>query len=389
MFTTSRRTKSLVIVLLLALMILIPTTSYAQGGGNGDKVVFGNNYTLAAGEILQGDLAVFGGTVDIQTGATVQGDVSVIGGTANIDGHIRGDVVAVGGVVHLNAHAVVDGDATAVGGVINRSPGAQVSGNIIGTEGRSEDTEIDGTPAVPPIIDQIPGPIRPHRPSPKSTSWFVTSLLNGLSAITWTAILVALGVLLILMAPAATERVANAMHHSLLLSFGVGIAAVILTIPLIILLSITICLIPVALIIPFILLGTLLLGWLALGWLLGKAMLKAANTQSSTPIWEMIVGVAILTMLWKLPTILPFVGGFASWLVMFIAGNIALGGALLTRFGTRAYPAEPTQAPAPVPEAALAATSTVPTAAQDEAQKEPQQPIIPPPPPAPETPEED
>ena len=377
MFTRTRRTKTLAIVLFLALMLLIPTASYAQDGPHNDKVIFGGNYILAAGQTLDSGLAVLGGTVEIQTGSTVRGDIAIIGGTANIDGHVLGDVAAVGGIVNLNSHAVVDGSATAMGGVINRSPGSQVGGNVVGAEGRPDGIDIDITADEPFSVDSIPTPIQANS-GQDGSNWFVTALLHGLSAIAWTAILVALGVLLILLAPKATERVAYAIKENMLLSFAVGIAAVILTIPFILLLTITICLIPVAILIPFILAATLFLGWLALGWLLGKALLQAANTHNSTPIWEMIVGVAILTLLWKLPTVLPFVGGFISWLVMFVAGNIALGGALLTRFGTRSYPHDDT--PDPAPEAALPATSTL----RAEPEAEPEHPIIPPPPSLPE-----
>ncbi len=371
MFAHSRLNKTLVIVLLLALIMLLPTTTYAQGGKDGDKVVFGGNYTLATGKTLDGDLTVLGGTVDIQTNAVVMGDVAIIGGTANIDGHIRGDVAAIGGFVNLNAHAVVDGDATAIGGRINRDANARIHGDIIGTDGNSDGPVLDGTPVAPPLVEQIPIPRHPRQ---ESSNWFMRTLFRALSAIAWTAVLAALGMILVLIAPAATERMADTMQNNLLLAFGVGLATVILSVPVIALLSITICLIPVALLIPLILLGTFLLGWLALGWLLGRELLKAANIKESTPIWEALVGVAILTMLWQMPHILPFVGGVISGLVVFVAGNIAIGGALLTRFGTRKYPTEPTVVAAP--ESVLPATSTLPP--------EPQQPIIPPPPPAPE-----
>ena len=137
-----------------------------------------------------------------------------------------------------------------------------------------------------------------------------------------------------------------------------------------------------AIAIPFLLLLILLFGWLALGWLIGKELLRKANTSNATPIWEALVGVAILTLLWRLPGVVPFIGWFFSLMVLFVAGSIAIGGVLLTRFGFRDYPAAPQPAaPPPPPESALPPESTVP--AEPEEAEDPQHPIVPPPPPPP------
>ena len=388
MFAISRRTYNFVALalLLIAILFLFPAISHAQGPEPGDKVIFGGNFTLARGHSLDGDLVVFGGTAVVEQGATVSGDVAVIGGATTIDGVVDGDIVALGGVIHLGPDAVVGGDATAIGGVIQRDPGAQVRGNIVETNSQEKEGAIGGigpgviqvTPPAPGEwegqLNDLPFSAGHHGPF----SWLFRMFLGGLSAIAWTAILAALGVFLILLAPRSTERVAVAMRSNLILSFAVGLGVTLLMVPIILLLAITICLIPVAIAIPFIWLASLLFGWLALGWLLGKELLK--NTQNATPIWEVVVGVAILTLLWRLPFILPFVGGAASFLVLFVAGNIAIGGVLLTRFGFRDYPAGPAQpaTPPPPPESALPAESTVP--AEPKTPAEPEQPIIPPPP---------
>jgi len=389
MRTRFHRSFIIVMALLLTTAILLtPAISHAQGPKPGDKVVFGGAFSLTSGKTLAGDLAVLGGTVTIEQNATVNGDVAIIGGAASIDGVINGDIVALGGVITLGPHAVVTGDATAIGGVINRDPAAQVQGNIVGTNGAQDGFigkiapgGVQATPIAPnDFIDGFPGfPGQTHQSQP--LSWLVRMMLAAFSAIAWTAILAGLGVLLVLLAPRPTERVATAISGNALLAFGVGFAAVLTSVPLIILLAITICLIPIAIIAPFILMGAWLLGWLSLGWLLGKELLKSANANAATPIWEAIVGIALLTLLWRIPTILPIVGKLAAFLVLFVAGNIAIGGALLTRFGLRSYPAETTTAstpPAPPADAQLSATSSLPP----EAPAEPEHPPIIPPPPA-------
>ena len=379
-------------LLVITVVLLTPAISYAQGPGPGDKVIFGSTFTLASGESLQGDLVVFGGTVDVQQDATVNGDVAIIGGAATIDGLINGDLVALGGVISLGPNAEVNGDATAIGGVINRDPEAQVHGNIVETDGEREGAFIGkiapgGIQVTPTAPGQWEGkfgnfPFLPLHRGP--FSWLFSIFLGGMSAIAWTAILVALGILLILLAPNPTERVARAMRHNLLLAFGVGFGVTLISIPIIILLGITICLLPIAIAIPFILLAALLFGWLSLGWLLGQEILRAANTRNATPIWEALVGVALLTLLWRLPHAFPFIGWLASFLVMFVAGNIALGGVILTRFGFRDYPARAaapsSPTPPPPPESSLPPNSTVPPEPEPETPQESHPPIIPPPP---------
>lgn len=335
----------LILILLLAVfLVVIPANTYAQGPNPGDKVVFGGSFVLQSNQSFDGNLVVLGGTAKIENNATINGDIAVIGGTATIDGQVTGDVVALGGVITLGETSIVNGDATAIGGVINREPGAQVKGNIVETNDREKGIKVGPggitlTPMPPGEFQNLP--FQAVRPEREPTSRLLKMLLAGFSAIAWTAILAALGVFLILLAPKHTERVAVTIRKNLILAFAVGLAAVVLSVPVIILLGITICLLPLAVAIPFILLAAWLLGWLALGWLLGKELLNASNAQNATPIWEVIVGVAILTLLWKLPHVMPFVGGLASFLVLFIAGNIAIGGALLTRFGTHSYPETP------------------------------------------------
>ena len=384
--------KAILLAFLTFLLILValfsPATANAQDTIPGDKLIFGGSFILQRGQELEGDLVVFGGTVEVSKNATVQGDVAVIGGTASIDGTVLGDVVTLGGVISLHANAVVYGDATAVGGVIERDPGAQVYGNIVETQepqrgfGRIGPGGIEITPSPGQRFWNFPFQNAATPPGP--ISWIGEAILRGMGAIAWTAILAALGVFLILLAPKPTERIALGIKHNPLLAFAVGFGASLIAGIVAVVLGITICLLPLSLAIGLGWLATLLFGWLALGWLLGRELMRALNSAQATPIWEMIVGVALLTLLWKLPTVFPFVGGLASFLVMFVAGNIAIGGVVLTRFGTQAYPfpTKPSnRPPTPPTESALPEHSQIPP---DASTTSPPEPLIPPPPPSPD-----
>jgi hypothetical protein len=112
----------------------------------------------------------------------------------------------------------------------------------------------------------------------------------------------------------------------------------------------------------------LLFGWLVVGWRLGKWVLQLLKAKQSTPILEMVVGVAALTFLWRLPGVIPCIGWFFSLLVLIMAGSIGLGAVGLTRFGTRSYPQN--GHPLVTDYDAIAAESTIPPAP-------PEPPIIP------------
>jgi cytoskeletal protein CcmA (bactofilin family) len=382
MMTSTR--KILLVLLLIAAtlgLMLAPAAVQAQGPGPGDKIIFGSSFTLASGETLDGNLVVFGGSVRIQQNARVRGNVSVIGGAVTIHGVVEGDVVSVGGAIRLGPTARVFGDATAIGGVIDRDPGAEVRGNIVETQEKEEGMGFIGpggvmiTP-VPdsgyhwnfPIQNQLSGPL----------SWVGFFFTRGMAAIAWTAILAALGVVLLLLAPRPTERVATSIKANPLLAFAVGFGVSLLVTIIAIPIAFTICLIPVSIALLLGLTITMIFGWLAFGWMLGRELLKAFSNQNATPIWEMIVGVAVLTLLWRLPTLIPWIGGFASFLVLFVGGNIALGAVVLTRFGSRDYPATPAPtAPPPPPETSLPEHSQVPPAPPET----PDEPKLPPPPP--------
>lgn len=364
----------LLLALILALALSLgPATVHAQGPGPGDKIIFGGSFILQNGHSLDGDLVVLGGTAHIEENASVNGDVAVIGGTATIDGFVAGDAVALGGVLHLGPHAIIEGDASAIGGIIEREPGAEVQGNIVETQER-ERGRIQITPE--PGFQFWNQSFQWETPAPRPISWLKRAFLQGMAAIAWTAILAGLGIFLILLAPKPTERVAQTIKANPLLAFAVGFGASLLAGIVALLLGLTICLLPLSLAIGLAMLTALLFGWLALGWLLGRELMKGLNTENDSPIWEVVVGVAILTLMWKLPTIFPCVGGIASFLVMFVAGNIAIGSVMLTRFGTRSYPPTANKRPSipPAPESILPERSEIP----QEPPETPSEPHIPP-----------
>ena len=87
----------------LALTFLLTGTVFASDIYE-DKIIFGDDFTLANGQTINGNLIVFGGNVTIEKGATVTENVIVFGGNVQIAGDVKEDVVIFGGNADLLKH---------------------------------------------------------------------------------------------------------------------------------------------------------------------------------------------------------------------------------------------------------------------------------------------
>lgn len=331
-------------LLLLALLLFSPWgVSHAQGPVYGDKVIIGGHFTLEAGELVRGDVVVVGGVADLQNDSLVTGDVAIIGGRVDVDGTIQGDIAVIGGVLLLGPHAVVEGDAVEIGGRLQQDPNAVIRGNVVhGFDFGNK--HFDGiefpVPEVPPVPQPEAGPHATFR-GQQAMGWFVRVILKGLSAVASAALLAALGILLVLLAPDHTRRVRQTALKHPLAALAVGMLTVFFLIPIFAVLLITICLTPLALTLAFVLLLAMLMGWLALGWELGARIGQALNIEHISAVNEVLVGVAVLTLLWQLPQIIPLLGGLMSVGIGMVVGSIGLGAVIMSKFGSETYPPPP------------------------------------------------
>jgi len=316
----------------LALMLLtVCQPVMAQGPDEGARVLLGEPLYLGPGEVRRGDVVIIGGELRTEPESTLEGNVAVIGGNATVAGTVIGDVAIVSGTLYLKATAVVQGDVINLGGVLDREPRAVVRGSILNG-------------LAPQIGMRLPfGPERPISPleitppRPQPWNWLVNFFLNGLTAVAWATLMAVLGVLLVVAFPQPAGRVAQTIREGPMLAFGVGLLVQVLALPVLILLTITICLAPLALLMALVLVVAWLFGWLVVGWMIGQWLVKALNARQTTPVLEMAVGVILLTLLWRLPRVIPCLGWLVSVGVLIVAGSIGLGAVLLTRFGTQLY----------------------------------------------------
>lgn len=319
-------------LILVLVLILLPTgLVHAQSSG-GDVVLFGQSYTLKAGDTLNGNIAVFGGNITIEEEAEVNGsvvifggnvsieetsdlngDIAVFGGNLQIDGTISGDVVIFGGQANLAETAFVDGGIATFGGQVNQDPGAEVSGEITNNE------------PVTPETPEIPSPdIKVDFNPIAELSWaiFRAFIVAGISMVA------------ALFLQPQLERVGDVMTRQAFTAGSFGLlGAIVIPIASGVML-ITIILSPVA-VITFLLAGLAwLFGMIALGHEVGTRFTRSINQTWAPALTDGFGTFFLMLLILNLMNFIPCVG----WLPFFLVSLIATGAVFMTWFGTRNPP---------------------------------------------------
>ncbi len=307
-------TRLLLLAFLAAFLALaLPGQALAKDAAD-DKVVFGDTYRLGSGQTLQGNLAVLGGTATLEAGSQVNGDAALMGGTLDINGTITGNVSTLGGTLFLGDNAVVMGDVTMMGGTLHRSAGAQINGSLV--NGGFQPFEFNFPTRPLGWVSNILAPIG-----------------NILAGLFFSILMAALAILVGLLWPRPTERVANSLTGQPAITGGLGLLTAIVAPALLVMLAITILLIPLSLL-GFVVLGiAFLFGWIALGLAIGNKIVtlfkQAWNPALTAGLGTLVLGLVAAGIGW-----IPCVG----WMVPVIAALLGLGGVVVTRFGTQMYP---------------------------------------------------
>jgi hypothetical protein len=384
----------------LILLLLLPAgIVFAQGpvpGSDGGHVFMDEDFSLKPGDTFKGSLSVFNGNLDVSEGSVVQGDVFVTNGMATIAGQVEGNLAVVAGKLDLSSTSLVRGDVFAVGGIhvlagqvngnvsilfgksdlrssgliqgdmlvapgdLSREEGSQVRGNVV-TEltippllvGEKQ-PEPEETPEMTPAPPAQP-PAPPSNQLGQRVGRFVG---RTLAAFVFSAVLIAVGLLIVLIWPRPTQRVAECISAVPAQSFGLGlltfllaagleVAAVFMMVLVILvaaLLMATVILIPVGLLliflswllllpVPLALTGGALLGWVGLAELLGRKLLAGLRLHHVTPLGATLVGllltVASAALLWIIHP------GCCGWPFVILLTSVGLGAVFHTRFGTQ------------------------------------------------------
>ncbi|MFZ6027387.1 MAG: hypothetical protein ACOYYS_06700 [Chloroflexota bacterium] len=330
--------KLFALLLLSFFALAFPASALAAGpqaDGRPDKIIFGGNFTLESGDTLAEGLVVFGGSVVIEKNATVSGDIAVMGGDLDCAGLIEGNVLVMGGEVSLGETAIVERDVVTLGGTFNRAPGARIEGDVVSEMPDGLRLSVDGPRVFVPSFTEeyLDGVYMNYIPPVWGGLWFLWAPFAMLT-------MAALAMIVVMFWPKPIERIADAAVAQPLIAGGMGLLTVIV-LPFALVVMVVFCVTIVA--IPIVIVGlglAALMGWIAIGLELGKRI-AVVFKQDWHPALAAGIGVFLLTLvaagvdqafrlIW-----LSCIG----WVVPTAIGLVALGAALLTRFGTVAYPA--------------------------------------------------
>ena len=285
-------------------------------GTTGDRVVMGENYTLASGDTLDGNLAVLGGNATLEDDTLVTGDVTLAGGNMIVSGRIGGNLTMMGGALTLTDSAVIEGNLAAFAGSVDRAAGAQVQGETF--NGLRTPNRIGPVAPVAPVIPRMGA----FDEAPRS--WFGRFVGWQLGTIGSIILMGLLGLVLVVIAPRGVARVASATASQPALTFGVGFLTLVVG-----LLAGLILLIAcgLGLLIWLALVAASVLGWIGVAVWVGQRLLTALKLRTASSIGEVLAGVVVITLLSRLPCI--------GWLFWVIFVSWGLGAVVLTRFGTQ------------------------------------------------------
>lgn len=267
----------------------------------GNVVAYARGLVIMRDQWICGDVDAYGGGITIL--GRVTGSVTAFGGGVRVAGPVEGDVTAFGGDIWLLRGASVTGDVQTWGGAIHRTPAALVTGDIE----RGDRLAIMAQSRWPGFSGHW------AFPWPWMLAWAV------------------LAALVVAVAPERTLRVSAVARRAAWRSLAVGVLTILLGATLAAVLFATCIGIPVSLLLLAVLLLAWILGTVALGVWLGEHVVRAIAPNEHSPVLAAIVGAAVLA---GIETI-PWVGGGVS----VIAGSVALGAALLGRFGSQRAPA--------------------------------------------------
>jgi hypothetical protein len=319
---------SLVVVAAMAL----PFSAAAAGAHEAlldGRIVFGGNFTLASGEMLDGDLLVLGGNVTLEPTSVVTGSVFLLGGNLNSAGTIRGDVSLVGANANLQAGALVEGDVMTFGGNVNRDPTARIEGQVVSG---GQTVEVPGLRGIPNL--QLPFFGRTWAPRPMidirtSPGW------DGGWLLLQSLLTAALAVLVVMFGASGAGRVARAAADAPIASGVVGFLGLLGIPALLIALALTICLIPFTIVGALVFAVAIVYGWIGIGLEVGERLTGMLKWHLD-PAAAAGLGTLVISLVANGINFIPCIG----WLAPTLVGAVGLGAVLLTRFGRQSYPGQ-------------------------------------------------
>jgi hypothetical protein len=294
------------------------------------------------------DIVRIGGSVTVDNDEYVRGDVVVIGGSASINGEVDGEVVVVGGSARFGPQADVHGDTTVVGGGLSRDAGAVIRG----------------------AIHEVGFGDIPWRGEwGRRASWNWMDGIYPVARLTGTLVRVTLLFLLVTLvmfvAKAPVEQIADRVAADPVKSWFVGFLAEMLFIPVLIMtavvLAISVIGIPLLVLLPVAvvaLLVVMLVGFTAVAYHIGRLLQDKVDGLRTRPYAATFAGILLIVSPVLLARLVGLTGdlGFVVWpiaavgfLLEYSVWTAGLGAAALARFNRPPQPPASSAMIAPPP----------------------------------------
>lgn len=328
--------KLLVFALLAVFLLAVPGSVQAkssvqvENGTEYTKFITNDVYTLKSGETLDGQIFAVDSTITLEVDSIVNGNVILINSDVTAAGLINGNIACVNCTGKVLDTAIIHGNIVNPTGKLEVSSKARVTGSSVSA----------GTA---PSIQLTP--VQSVQVRSQGELSMVSKILGGIFVV---LALSALGVLVVLLFPKSTERVARASTANAGISWGAGILSVFVVIIGMLILSITVILIPVAILAALVLGIAVMYGWIALGYEIGTRIAGSANQKWPAPAAAGIGMIVINVIVVGFVIIPSWVGACISALLIFVIAMFGLGAVVLTRFGTHEYPERSAVPSAPV-----------------------------------------
>jgi len=268
-------------------------------GGNIEVAgTVGGNLRAAGGDIrvsgpVLGNASMAGGTITIAESASVGRDMQIAGGDVRIEGKIGRNLRANGAQVYLNGE--VGGDARVNAGQLSLGPKALIRGDLVYTS--SQRASIASGARVLGRKIPVPVPERPKRFPVLGGFLWLLSLL---------AVFV-LGVIMIALAPKALETTADRVIRAPGMSLLIGFILLIVVPVAVAIAAMTLIGIPVGLILLAGYLIALFVSRIFVGLAMGRWIFARFGKPQTSLYLDLLVGIVILWLLWKVPVVGPLI----------------------------------------------------------------------------------
>jgi cytoskeletal protein CcmA (bactofilin family) len=359
-------------VLVAVALVSLSGPAAAQQSELGGKVRSGREVTIPAGETVQGDLIASGGTVRVD--GRVDGDLVASGGQVVVAGAVTGDVLAAAGSTTISGEVGGDlraatgqariegrvGEDVALGaGQATVASGAQIGGDLIFGAGRMQ---MDGAVAGSVLGStgnysqggSVGGSERVNiqEPEPAQEPSLADRVVDALRRY---VSIVAIGALLLWLAPRVLRGAADAARGRTLLSLGIGLLgflAVIVGLVLLVLVTVLVAivlalaglgsltgmtvfggLLVAAVLVFLFVLAVVFAAPATVGLALGRLLLRGEDRSYLSRLGALALGVLVVVLV----AAIPLLGGFLEALVVLVG----LGGLLLMARAGRPQVAQP------------------------------------------------